>query len=77
MKNWLALAGAESLEGVRIASIGPATSEVARKHGLKVDVEADPSTVDGLVDAITRYSLSHRDGARDYPAHEQPGSSST
>ena len=77
VKNWLALAGRESLDGVRIASIGPATSEVLRKHGLPVDVEANPSTVDGLVDAITKYSLSRRDAGRDYPTRELPGSSST
>jgi uroporphyrinogen III methyltransferase/synthase len=77
VKNWLALAGRESLEGVRIASIGPATSEVLRKHGLPVDAEADPFTVDGLVNAITRYSLLHRGAGRDYPAREQPESSST
>jgi uroporphyrinogen III methyltransferase/synthase len=77
VKNWLALSGAESLEGVRIASIGPATSEVIRKHGLDIEVEANPSTVDGLVDAITRYSLSLRDAGRDYPAHGPLGSSST
>ena len=35
VKNWLALPARESLEGVRIASIGPATSEVIRKHGLR------------------------------------------
>jgi uroporphyrinogen III methyltransferase/synthase len=77
VKNWLALAGRESLDGVRIASIGPATSDVVRKHGLQVDVEANPSTVDGLVDAITRYSLSRRNAARDYPEREPRGSSST
>jgi uroporphyrinogen III methyltransferase/synthase len=54
VKNWLALAGRESLDGVRVASIGPATSEVARKHGLSVDVEATPCTTDGLIDAILR-----------------------
>ena len=47
VKNWLALAGRESLDGVRIASIGPATSEVIRKHGLQIDVEAVSSTIDG------------------------------
>ena len=71
VKNWLALAGRESLEGVRIASIGPATSEVVRKHGLNIDVEAARSTVEALVEAITRYSLSHRGGGRDYPGREQ------
>jgi uroporphyrinogen III methyltransferase/synthase len=76
VKNWLALAGGESLKDVRIASIGPATSDVIRKHGFQVDAEANPSTMEGLVDAITRCSLSLRAGARDYPEHERPGSSS-
>ena len=52
VKNWLSLAGRESLEGVRIASIGPATSEVIRKHGLEVTAEADPHTIAGLVEAV-------------------------
>lgn len=76
VKNWLALAGPQSLEGVKIASIGPATSEVVRKHGLQVDVEALDSTIEGLVEAITRYSLSLRDAARGYREHGQLGSSS-
>ena len=54
VKNWLAVAGAESLAGVKVASIGPATSEVARRHGLRIDVEASPSTTDALIDAIVR-----------------------
>jgi len=52
VKNWLALAGRESLEGVKVVSIGPATSEVVRKHGLEVTVEANPHTIDGIVAAI-------------------------
>jgi uroporphyrinogen-III synthase len=35
-----------------VASIGPVTSETARARGLQVGVEADPHTVDGLVDAL-------------------------
>jgi uroporphyrinogen-III synthase len=54
VRNWLALAGRESLEGTRIASIGPATSEVARKCGLHVDVEAEPHTIPALVEALVR-----------------------
>jgi len=69
VKNWLAVAGRESLDGVRIASIGPATSDVLRKHQLPVDAEANPSTIAGLVNAITRCNLSLRRGAHDYPAH--------
>ena len=44
--------GAENLPKM-IACIGPATSATARALGLRVDVEADPHTIDGLVDAIT------------------------
>ena len=52
VKNLLALAGEAALKGVRIASIGPATSAAIRKHEFEVDVEAEPSTMDGLVNAI-------------------------
>jgi uroporphyrinogen III methyltransferase/synthase len=52
VKNFLAVGGASLLAGARIATIGPATSEVARKHGLAVDAEAVPHTALGLVDAI-------------------------
>lgn len=37
---------------IKIASIGPVTSEAVRKHGLKVDIEAKESTIPGLVAAI-------------------------
>lgn len=56
VKNLLAVAGAERLTGVKVASIGPITSETARKHGLHVDVEAKPFTIDGLVAAIVANS---------------------
>lgn len=52
VKNFLAIAGAEALSGVRIASIGPVTSQTARMHGLKVTVEAREHTMDGLLRAI-------------------------
>lgn len=35
-------------------SIGPITSDTARAAGIRVIAEADPSTVDGLVDAVVR-----------------------
>jgi uroporphyrinogen III methyltransferase/synthase len=50
--NLLAVAGPTSLEGVRIASIGPVTSETARAQGLRVDVEAKQYTLDGLIEAL-------------------------
>jgi uroporphyrinogen III methyltransferase/synthase len=48
----MAAAGRDALAGIKIASIGPITSSTARELGLKVDVEADPHTVPGLVAAI-------------------------
>ena len=35
-----------------VVSIGPVTSATARDRGLRVDVEADPHTLDGLVTAL-------------------------
>jgi uroporphyrinogen III methyltransferase / synthase len=52
VKNFVALAGAESLEDVKIASIGPITSATARELGLTIYAEADPHTVPGLIAAI-------------------------
>jgi uroporphyrinogen III methyltransferase/synthase len=37
-----------------VVSIGPVTSEMARTRGLTVAAEADPHTIDGLVDAVVR-----------------------
>ena len=50
--NFLEAAGRDALDGVRIASIGPVTSETAREHGLKVDAEAKQFTLDGVLQAI-------------------------
>jgi uroporphyrinogen III methyltransferase / synthase len=52
VKNFMAATDGDTLQGVKIASIGPIASATARKFGLKVDVEADPHTVPGLVAAI-------------------------
>jgi uroporphyrinogen III methyltransferase / synthase len=43
-----------SLDGPRLVSIGPATSDELRAHGTEPDVEAEPHTPDGLVDALLR-----------------------
>jgi uroporphyrinogen III methyltransferase/synthase len=37
-----------------VVSIGPITSATARSRGLQVDIEADPHTIDGLVEALLR-----------------------
>jgi uroporphyrinogen III methyltransferase/synthase len=41
--------------GVRIASIGPATTEQLKRLGLRHNIEAKPHTTDGLVDAMCKY----------------------
>jgi uroporphyrinogen III methyltransferase/synthase len=40
------------LAGARIASIGPITTATAEARGLRVDVEARPYTVPGLIEAL-------------------------
>ena len=40
-----------------VACIGPVTAATARDLGLNVDVEAAEHTIDGLVDALTRLTL--------------------
>jgi len=52
VKNLAGIAGDKALEGARIASIGPVTSETARSLGLKIDTEAKQFTIDGLIQAI-------------------------
>ncbi|MFN7921941.1 MAG: uroporphyrinogen-III synthase [Bryobacteraceae bacterium] len=52
VKNLLSLVDRSRLEGVRFASIGPATSATARQHGLAIAAEAREHTVDGLVGAM-------------------------
>ena len=52
VNHFVALMGAEALRGVRIASIGPVTSETIRSHGFQVDVQARVYTLDGLVEAL-------------------------
>ena len=42
---------------LKIASIGPITSQTARELGLTVHIEALEFTIEGLVEAIVRASL--------------------
>lgn len=46
------LIGVNPLQRVKIASIGPITSATIRRYGLAVTAEANPHTVEGLVNAI-------------------------
>ncbi|HZU25434.1 MAG TPA: uroporphyrinogen-III C-methyltransferase [Bryobacteraceae bacterium] len=52
VNNFLEIAGREALNGLRVASIGPVTSETLRANGVAVDVEAAEFTIDGLLAAI-------------------------
>jgi uroporphyrinogen-III synthase len=42
------------------ACIGPATAEVARAEGFRVEVVAERHTVEGLLEALVRWSASRR-----------------
>jgi uroporphyrinogen III methyltransferase/synthase len=42
------------VNGARVVSIGPVTSQTARELGLPVDVEAERHDIDGLIDALLR-----------------------
>lgn len=53
------------LATVPFASIGPITSDAVRELGYSVAVEADPSTIEGLVDAIEKWA---RQRAAQFPA---------
>jgi uroporphyrinogen III methyltransferase/synthase len=53
VKNLLSLADRDSLAGIRFASIGPVTSDTARRHGLAIDAEAAHFTIDGVIEAIS------------------------
>jgi len=52
VRNFVAIAGADALAGVKVASIGPVTTATARGLGIAADAEARMFTVDGLVDAV-------------------------
>jgi hydroxymethylbilane synthase len=57
VRNLLAAIGSDAFAGLRCASIGPLTTAVAREHGLRIDAEAEPSTAEGLAEAIARVEL--------------------
>ncbi|HUW82974.1 MAG TPA: uroporphyrinogen-III C-methyltransferase [Phycisphaerae bacterium] len=60
----LASAACEELPNrVRLASIGPVTSEALRARGLEPAIEATPHTVPGLIEAIVSSTSSRQDKA--------------
>jgi len=52
VQNVVALAGADALRGIQVASIGPVTSATARRLGVEVAAEAAVFTTEGVVEAI-------------------------
>jgi uroporphyrinogen III methyltransferase / synthase len=52
VQNFVDAAGAAALAGVRVASIGPITSETARRLGISVTAQAREFTLDGLLEAV-------------------------
>jgi uroporphyrinogen-III synthase len=64
VKNFLTLLGPlarrrpDALVGIRLASIGPVTSNTLRESGLPVDIEASEYTIPGLIAAIV--AATHR-----------------
>ncbi len=57
--NFAEMTGAEDLsqllKDVTVACIGPVTANTARRYGIEPQIVAETYTVQGLVDAITRY----------------------
>jgi uroporphyrinogen III methyltransferase/synthase len=52
VRNLVDLLGGPLHRDIRVASIGPVTSDTCRQLGLRVDAEAAPHDVDGLVRAV-------------------------
>lgn len=71
--RYLRLLGRDALPPA-VATIGPITSATARDHGVRVDVEADPHTIDGLVEAVVGWARDHEQTAADEQApNSNPG----
>lgn len=60
VRHLMAAVPARLLAGVKLASIGPVTSQTAREAGLEITVEAAEYTIDGLAQALADWVLSRR-----------------
>lgn len=52
VENWMRIYPHLDMSGIAVACIGPITAATARKHGLRVAVEAAEHSAEGLVSAI-------------------------
>lgn len=60
VKNFVGMMGEGAFplpDGVKVASIGPVTSETARQLGLPVHIEAEKYTIEGLIEAIMKAGI--------------------
>ena len=62
VRNFAAALGGRTLDGARVVSIGPITSEAAREAGFEVAAEAGRSDIDGLVTALVEDAAGQRTG---------------
>jgi uroporphyrinogen-III synthase len=60
VERFVRLIGIEALPPA-VASIGPITSGTARDLGVTVDMEADPHTIDGLIEAVVAWAAAQRE----------------
>jgi uroporphyrinogen III methyltransferase/synthase len=58
VRNLVDLLDGDLHAAVRVASIGPVTSDTCRQLGLRVDAEAAPHDINGLVDAVVAAATS-------------------
>lgn len=65
IQNLATATGTDVLREVKLASIGPITSAAIKAFGLAVTAEADPHTVDGLVQAVLRTHMASLQAAHD------------
>lgn len=56
VQNFVAAAGREALEGVKVVSIGPVTTATARNLGIEVTAEARVFTTQGVIEALLAVS---------------------
>lgn len=66
VRNFVALLGkssAKTLDGIKLASIGPVTSATLRELKLPVNIEAREYTIPGLIEAIATSSVSSASSA--------------
>lgn len=53
--NFIKIFEKECLANTKVAAIGPATARIAKKNGIDIDIVANPSTFEGLVQAIKNH----------------------